>query len=71
MARYSYAELRSGSIEYEGKTIRTSSLSSYSGARAVAGELKSWIENGEFELNKPVMHFPKSAKLKTLTEDWL
>ena len=71
MARYNYAQLRSGSIEYEGKKIRTSSLSSLSGARKVAGELKSWIENGEFELIKPVLQFPKKAKLKTLTEDWL
>ena len=71
MARYTYAELRSGSIEYEGKKIRTSSLSSYHGARAVAGELKSWIENGEFQLNRPVMQFPKKAKLNSLVEDWL
>ena len=71
MARYTYAELRSGSIEYEGKKIRTSSLSSYHGARAVAGDLKSWIENGEFQLNRPVMQFPKKAKLNSLVEDWL
>lgn len=71
MARYTYSELRSGSIEYEGKKIRTSSLSSYYNARKVAGELKGWIENGEFTLNKPTVPLPKEGKLKTLSEDWL
>jgi len=68
MARYSYAQLRSGKIDYQGRTIRTSSMSSYSGARRIANELKDWIENKEFELNKPVMTFPKDVKLKKLEE---
>lgn len=46
LGQYSYAQLRSGSIEYEGRKIRTSSLSSYWGARKVASELKDWIERG-------------------------
>ncbi|MCQ2079515.1 MAG: homocysteine biosynthesis protein [archaeon] len=71
MQRYNYAELRTGSIEYEGRKIRTSSLSSYSGARKVAGELKSWVENGEFELVKPIRALPREAKLKSLTEEWM
>jgi uncharacterized protein (DUF39 family) len=68
MARYSYAQLRSGKIEYEGKTVRTSSMSSYSGAREIAGKLKDWIEHGEFLLNQPCMTFPKDVKLKKLQE---
>ncbi|AMK13572.1 methanogeneis marker protein 16 [methanogenic archaeon mixed culture ISO4-G1] len=68
MARYSYAQLRSGRIQYEGKSIRTSSLSSYSGARQIANILKDWIEHKEFELNRPVMSFPRNVSLKKLQE---
>jgi len=68
MARYSYAQLRSGSIEYEGKKIRTSSMSSYYGAKKVAAELKDWIESKEFTLNEPVLEFPKERTLKGLKE---
>ncbi len=68
MARYSYAQLRSGRIDFEGKTIRTSSMSSYSGARQVATELKDWIEHGEFLLNQPCMSFPSDVSLKKLQE---
>ncbi len=65
--RYNYAQLRSGTIDYEGRTIRTSALSSYWGARKVAAELKDWIEKGEFILNKPLMILPKEGKVKGLT----
>lgn len=68
MQRYSYAELRSGSIEYQGRKIRTSSMSSLAGARKVAAQLKGWIENGEFLLNKPSMMLPRIGKLKSLRE---
>ena len=68
MARYSYSQLRSGRVEYQGKTIRTSALSSYHGAREIANKLKDWIEHGEFLLNQPVMSFPKDVKLNKLQE---
>lgn len=68
MQRYSYAELRSGTIEYEGRKIRTSSMSSLYGARKVADTLKDWIEHGEFLLNQPCLGFPKEGKLKGLVE---
>lgn len=68
MQRYNYAELRSGSIEYQGRKIRTSSLSSLYGARKVANQLKDWIEHGEFLLNKPSMMLPKESKVKPLLE---
>lgn len=68
MARYSYAQLRSGKVDYDGRTVRTSSLSSYSGARKVASILKDWIEHGEFTLNRPVTEFPKEARLNRLRE---
>lgn len=68
MQRYNYAQLRSGTIEYEGRKIRTSSMSSLSGARKVANQLKDWIEHGEFLLNKPCLELPKEGKLKGLVE---
>ena len=68
LARYSYSQLRSGTIEYEGRKIRTSSMSSYAGARRVADQLKDWIEHGEFLLNKPCLALPKEGKLKPLIE---
>jgi len=68
MARYSYQQLKTGKVEFEGKMVRTSALSSYSGARKVAEQLKDWIEHGEFLLNQPVMTFPKDRKLNKLEE---
>ena len=66
MARYTYAQLRSGTIEYQGKTVRTSPLSSYCGAKKIAAKLKDWVENDDFELIEPVKMFPKQASLKSL-----
>ena len=68
MQRYSYADLRSGSIEYQGRKIRTSSMSSLAGARKVANQLKDWIEHGEFLLNQPCIPLPKEGKVKPLLE---
>jgi uncharacterized protein (DUF39 family) len=58
LAHVSYAELRSGTIEVLGKRVRTAALSSYSKARAIAVELKSWIEAGEFQLGRPADPLP-------------
>ncbi len=68
MQRYSYEELRSGMIEYQGKKIRTSSMSSLAGARKVAGKLKDWIEHGEFLLNEPALKLPEAGSVKPLLE---
>ncbi len=58
LARVTYAQLRSGSIEIQGKKVRTASLSSYYKARAVANTLKQWIAEGAFLLGKPVDPLP-------------
>ena len=68
MQRYTYADLRSGSIEYQGRKIRTSSMSSLAGARKVANQLKDWIEHGEFLLNQPCIPLPKEGRVKPLLE---
>lgn len=66
MQQYSYKELKTGTIEYEGHKIRTSPLSSYRNARAIANELKDWIEKGEFELTVPAFNLPKDSGVKSL-----
>jgi len=54
----SYAELRSGAIQLNGKEVRTSSLSSYRKARDISRELKEWIQKGRFLLSSPVEALP-------------
>ena len=66
MKQYSYAELKRGVIEYEGHGIRTSPLSSYRNARAIANELKDWIEKKEFELTVPSFKLPDTGVVKPL-----
>ncbi|PKQ27885.1 MAG: hypothetical protein CVT63_05625 [Candidatus Anoxymicrobium japonicum] len=54
LERVSYAELRSGSIEINGKKVPSAPLSSYKVARQIAGILKAWIKEGKFLLSAPV-----------------
>ncbi|UCC67009.1 MAG: homocysteine biosynthesis protein [Armatimonadota bacterium] len=54
----SYAQLKCGQIEAEGKTIPTTPLSSYPRAQEIAGTLKEWIIGGKFELSAPVAGLP-------------
>lgn len=54
----SYAQLKSGKITIQGKTLRTAPLASLSYSRQVAAELKAWIEAGEFLLTEPVAPLP-------------
>jgi len=58
LAWVSYAELRTGTIEVEGRKVRCASLSSYYKARKVALSLKNWIADGSFLLGKPVDPLP-------------
>jgi L-aspartate semialdehyde sulfurtransferase len=54
----SYAELRSGKVKLQGKTIPTSSLSSYPRALEIASTLKDWIKAGKFLLTEPSAPLP-------------
>ncbi|MHA1651783.1 MAG: homocysteine biosynthesis protein [Candidatus Helarchaeota archaeon] len=49
-----YAELKSGEIELNGKSVPVSPLSSLKMAREIAETLKQWIQQGEFFLTSPV-----------------
>ncbi len=53
-----YAQLKTGKIKVDGKTVPTSSLSSYPKARRIAGILKDWIAQGKFTLTEPVAPVP-------------
>ncbi|MEB3883635.1 homocysteine biosynthesis protein [Lyngbya sp. CCY1209] len=53
-----YAQLKSGRIQIEGKTVRTAPLASIARSREVAEELKGWIEAGTFTLTEPVASVP-------------
>lgn len=67
----SYAQLKSGTVEVNGKEIPTAPLSSYVKAREIAETLKQWINSGEFLLTEPVQTLPSSdsgISLKMLQE---
>jgi L-aspartate semialdehyde sulfurtransferase len=53
-----YAQLKSGKITIEGKTVRVAPLASISLSRKVAEELKTWIKEGKFTLTEPVAKIP-------------
>ena len=58
MTHVNYAQLKSGSIQWNGKTIKTAPLSSYKKAKEIAETLKGWIQRGNFEITKPVVTLP-------------
>ena len=58
LGEVSYADLKRGKININGKDIPTASLSSYSRAVEIAGTLKEWIINGKFLLTEPVASLP-------------
>nr|WP_320147422.1 homocysteine biosynthesis protein [uncultured Anaeromusa sp.] len=63
---YNYEQLRSGSITFKGRTLRTAPMSSLPKARQIAGRLKEWITAGCFEVSRPVAPLPETAKLNSL-----
>jgi uncharacterized protein (DUF39 family) len=58
MKHVTYAELKSGSIDLDGRAVPSTPLSSYSRAREIAETLKEWIGQAEFELTAPVAPLP-------------
>lgn len=64
----SYAELKSGRVEIDGREVPASSLSSIYMARKIAEELKALIEKGEFLLTNPVERIPKHMEFRPMKE---
>lgn len=58
----SYAQLKSGTIEVNGKEVQTAPLSSVVKAREIAEKLKSWISEGKFLLNRPAQTLPDGSE---------
>ncbi|MEE8542182.1 MAG: homocysteine biosynthesis protein [Desulfobacterales bacterium] len=54
----SYAELKSGTIDFKGEKIPTVPLSSTVRAREIAETLKKWIASGKFTLGEPQFTLP-------------
>ncbi len=68
LGQVTYEELQSGFIKVKGKKIRTAPVASLAKARKIADELKKWLQNGGFEISKPVQMFPANTSLKGLKE---
>lgn len=62
----SYEELKSGTIDLNGKEVRTSSMSSYFKAKEIATELAEMIRRGKFELARPSVRLSVSAAPKPM-----
>ena len=58
LGEVNYAQLKSGKIAVQDKDVPTGNLSSYSKAREITEELKSWIKKGDFLLTEPVAALP-------------
>ena len=58
LKQVSYAELKSGSMRFNGQEVPTVPLSSYVYALQIAQILKDWIEDGRLLLNEPQEMLP-------------
>ncbi len=67
LGHVSYAQLKSGEIEVQGRKVPTAPLSSYVKARAIAEELQEWIRSGEFLLSQPAELLPSADSGQTFT----
>jgi L-aspartate semialdehyde sulfurtransferase len=59
LRQVTYAELRSGEIEVEGRLVPTGPISSLPVARRIATELKKWIAEQRFTLAPPLRPLPQ------------
>jgi len=64
-----YEQLRSGSIDINGRKVRTAPVSSLAMAREIAGILKDSVKTGEFTLQEPIMNLPSDSAFKALKTD--
>lgn len=64
LGQVSYAELKSGTIRFNGLDVPTVPMSSYKRAKEISMILKEWIEKGRFLLTEPVENIPSVSKVK-------
>jgi uncharacterized protein (DUF39 family) len=58
IAEVSFAQLRSGQVEVQGRTVPTAPVASTPMARRIAGVLKDWILKESFTLGEPQIRLP-------------
>jgi len=58
----SYAQLKSGEIEVNGKKVKTAPLSSYVAAKEIANTMKDWINAGNFLIGQPSQLLPTASE---------
>jgi uncharacterized protein (DUF39 family) len=68
IGKVNYKDLKSGSINVNGKRVRSSSLSSFKKAKQVSELLKLWIENQDFYLTTPVEKLPTDTIFKPMKQ---
>lgn len=66
LGQVSYAELKSGKVEINGKEVRVSSISSLKKAREIAKDLKERILKNQFEITKPVKTLPRDSESRPM-----
>ncbi|MBA4370776.1 MAG: hypothetical protein C0418_04275 [Coriobacteriaceae bacterium] len=57
--RVTYAQLRTGEIEVDGRKVPVGPISSLPAARRIASELKRWIAEERFSLTQPLQLLPQ------------
>jgi uncharacterized protein (DUF39 family) len=63
-----YEQLRSGSIQVNGKAVAVGSLSSYYKALEIANLLADEIRRGDFQITKPISQLPTKTGMKSLVQ---
>lgn len=66
LARFNYAELRSGIVELNGQKVPVSSMSSYNKALKICELLKAEIADGKFLLSEASQSLPANQGMKSL-----
>jgi L-aspartate semialdehyde sulfurtransferase len=66
LARYSYAELRSGQVTLDGHKVAVTSMSSYHKALNICELLKAEMERGDFLLAEPSQRLPLDQGMQSL-----
>lgn len=69
IGRYSYAQLRSGSVNVNGKEVKTAPITSLKLSRDVAEDLKTRILSGAFTLQEPIKQFGLNNTVKPFKEE--
>ena len=71
LRRVNYAELKSGTIDLDGRKINVAPTSSIYKARIIADTLKKWIQEGIFTINKPWELLSTKTKFRPLEKEYV